>query len=133
MLDRDKVIMMTRMSSYEKGKGKEHLRIGSFFRSDYIWASILKAAFAITVAFVFGLALYIYYNFDEFMSNIYEIDIISILKSFGKYYVIALIVYVGISYLVAFVKYSIAASNLRKYKSNLKKLRKLYKTNEKSV
>lgn len=133
MLDRDKVIMMTRMSSYEKGKGKEHLRIGSFFRSDYIWASILKAVFAITVAFVFGLALYIYYNFDEFMSNIYEIDIISILKSFGKYYVIALIVYVGISYLVAFIKYSIAASNLRKYKSNLKKLRKLYKTNEKSV
>ena len=79
MLDRDKVIMMTRMSSYEKGKGKEHLRIGSFFRSDYIWASIIKAVFSITVAFIFGLALYIYYNFEEFMSNIYEIDIISIL------------------------------------------------------
>ncbi|MCR4618645.1 MAG: hypothetical protein K5669_10755 [Lachnospiraceae bacterium] len=133
MLDREKVIMMTRMSSYEKGKGKEHLRIGSFFRSDYIWSSILKAAFAATVSFVLIAGLYVYYNFEEFMSNIYEMDILAMLKKFGKYYIISLIIYVAVSYLVAFVKYQIAASNIRKYKSNLKRIRKLQKTNEESI
>ena len=127
MLNKEKVILMTRMTAYEKGKGKENLRIGTYFRSDYIWAAILKAVFAITFAFIVGLALYIYYNYEVFLENIYEMDIISLLLSFRKYYFIVLIIYVALAYVVAFVKYAIASSEIRKYKSNLKKIRKLQK------
>lgn len=127
MLDREKVIMMTRMASYEKGKGKDHLRIGSSFRADYIFASILKAIFAITVAFVCGVALYIYYNLEQFMENIYDLDLVAILKGFGKYYLIVMIIYVAICYIVAFIRYAVATGSIRKYKSNLKKLRKMQK------
>ena len=127
MLNREKVIVMTRMASYEEGKGKEHLRICSYFRSDYIGAAILKAAAAVTITFVFAIALYIYYNFEDFMENIYQMDMMSLVKSFGRYYLISLIVYVAISYIIAFVKYLIARSNVRKYKNNLKLTRKLQK------
>ncbi len=127
MLNKDKVIMMTRMSAYEKGKGREHLRIGTYFRSDYIWGAILKAVFAITLSFIFGVAIYLYYNYEEFLENIYEMDFLPILMSFRKYYFICLIVYVAAAYLVAFIKYLIASINIRKYKSNLKKIRKLQK------
>ena len=127
MLNEEKVIAMTRMASYEEGKGKEHLRICSYFRSDYIGAAILKAAGAVTITFVFVIALYIYYNFEDFMENIYQMDMIGLFKTFGKYYLISLIVYVVISYLVAFIKYFIARRNIRKYKNNLKMIRKLQK------
>ena len=127
MLNQEKVIAMTRMASYEEGKGKEHLRICSYFRSDYIGAAILKAAGAVTITFVFVIALYIYYNFEDFMENIYQMDMIGLFKTFGKYYLICLIVYVVISYLVAFIKYFIARRNIRKYKNNLKMIRKLQK------
>lgn len=127
MLNREKVIVMTRMASYEEGKGKEHLRICSYFRSDYIGAAILKAAAAVTITFVFAIALYIYYNFEDFMENIYQMDMMSLVKAFGRYYLISLIVYVAISYIIAFVKYLIARNNVRKYKNNLKLTRKLQK------
>ncbi len=127
MLNREKVIVMTRMASYEEGKGKEHLRICSYFRSDYIGAAILKAAAAVTITFVFAIAMYIYYNFEDFMENIYQMDMMSLVKAFGRYYLISLIVYVAISYIIAFVKYLIARSNVRKYKNNLKMTRKLQK------
>ena len=127
MLNQEKVIAMTRMASYEEGKGKEHLRICSYFRSDYIGAAILKAAGAVTITFVFVIALYIYYNFEDFMENIYQMDMIGLFKTFGKYYLICLIVYVVISYIVAFIKYFIARRNIRKYKNNLKMIRKLQK------
>ena len=127
MLNKEKVILMTRMTAYEKGKGKENLRIGTYFRSDYIWAAILKAAFAITFAFIVGVGLYVYYNYETFLENIYELDIISMLLTFRKYYLITLVIYVALAYVVAFVKYALASSNIRKYKSNLKKIRKLQK------
>lgn len=127
MLNQEKVIVMTRMASYEEGKGKEHLRICSYFRSDYIGAAILKAAAAVTIAFVFVIALYIYYNFEDFMENIYQMDMMGLAKKFGKYYLISLIIYVAISYIVAFIKYIVARTNVRKYKDNLKMTRKLQK------
>ena len=127
MLNREKVILMTRMASYENGKGEENLRIGTYFRSDYIFSSIIKAIFAVTISFVFGLGLYIYYNFEEFLANIYEMDLLALFQSFWKYYLIVLIIYVAISYVIAFIRYMLAVRNIRKYKSNLKKIRKLQK------
>lgn len=131
MLNEEKVIMMTRMASYEEGKGKEHIRIGRYFRSDYVALSIIKAIFAVTISFIFGLAIYIAYNFEDFMERIYEVDLLPIVKGFVRYYLIALIVYVAISYLVCMGKYIIARRNIGKYQSNLKKLKKIDKVQNK--
>ena len=127
MLNEEKVIMMTRMASYETGKGKEHLKIGTYFRGDYVAMSLIKAIFAITFSYVFIIIGYIMYNFDSIMENAFGLDIMATVKPFGKYYLISLIVYVVISYAVCNIKYIIAKNNIRKYKSNLKKLRKIEK------
>lgn len=125
MLNEEKVIMMTRMASYEKGKGKEHLHKGSFFRSDYIALALIKAVLSITISFIFVVAIYIYYNYEKYMEQINELDFVAIGKQIGHYYIFALIIYVAISYLVCNAEYIVARVNLGKYKSNLKKLRKL--------
>ena len=61
------------------------------------------------------------------MENIYQMDMMGLVKKFGKYYLISLIIYVAISYIVAFIKYIVARTNVRKYKDNLKMTRKLQK------
>ena len=132
MLNEEKVIMMTRMASYESGKGKEDLRIGSYFRGDYVASALLKAVFAITFTFAFVIIGYVVYNFETFMENAYTMDVAAIVKSFGKYYLIALIIYVVISYAVCLVKYMLARKNIKKYKNNLKKIRMIDKSLEKA-
>ncbi len=118
---------MTRMASYESGKGKDHLRIGRYFRSDYVALSLIKAIFSITISFIFGVAIYVYYHFEEYMANIYELDFLELGRQFGKYYLILLVVYVAISYIVCMAQYINARVNIGRYKSSLKKLRKINK------
>ncbi|MCQ2526330.1 MAG: hypothetical protein MJ130_06160 [Lachnospiraceae bacterium] len=127
MLNQEKVILMTRMASYESGKGKDHLRIGRYFRSDYVALSLIKAIFSITISFIFGVAIYVYYHFEEYMANIYELDFLELGRQFGKYYLILLVVYVAISYIVCMAQYINARVNIGRYKSSLKKLRKINK------
>ena len=35
MLNEERVVLMTKMASYEANEGKKSLAIGSYFRSDY--------------------------------------------------------------------------------------------------
>lgn len=132
MLNQDKVILMTRMASYESGKGKQHLRIGRYFRSDYVALSIIKAIFSITISFIFGVAIYVYYHFEEYMENIYDMNFAEMGREFGKYYLILLVIYVAISYIVCMVQYINARVNIGRYKSSLKKLRRIDKAQKKT-
>lgn len=132
MLNQDKVILMTRMASYESGKGKQHLRIGRYFRSDYVALSIIKAIFSITISFIFGVAIYVYYHFEEYMENIYDMNFAEMGREFGKYYLILLVVYVAISYIVCMAQYINARVNIGRYKSSLKKLRRIDKAQKKT-
>ena len=127
MISQERIELMTKLAAYEEHEGRRNMETANYFRSDYIGAAILKAAGAVTITFVFVIALYIYYNFEDFMENIYQMDMIGLFKTFGKYYLISLIIYVAISYIVAFIKYIIARSNVRKYKNNLKMIRKQQK------
>ena len=51
MLNEERVILMTRMVSYEKNEGKKNVKVGNYFRSDYIAVQILKWVICATIAF----------------------------------------------------------------------------------
>ena len=79
MLNNEKIRLMTRMASYAdtEGKGNEH--IASFFRSDYVGMQVLKAVICATIAYMIAFAVYIYYDFETFMVNIYKMDLLNFL------------------------------------------------------
>ena len=126
MLNRERVILMTKMASYEAGEGKRNMAIAKYFRSDYVAIQLFKAIISATLSYFLILGLYIYYNFEVFMENIYELDVATIVGSFVRNYVILLVVYLLISYGVCSIKYIMARKKLKRYYSNLKKLKKLY-------
>ena len=78
MINENKVILMTRMASYEQKEGKRCMSIAKYFRTDYVVRHVLKGIIAGTIAFAVCFALYVAYGFEEFMENIYKMDLMII-------------------------------------------------------
>ncbi len=126
MINEDKVILMTRMASYETGKGKKDISILNYFRGDYIGFQVLKSVVAATVSFFMVFAVYIFYNFESLMQEIYKMDLLAFGKSIIILYLCTVGAYGVISYVVYANKYNKARKSLKVYYNNLKKLSGMY-------
>lgn len=126
MLNEERVILMTHMASYESGEGKQNVKIGNYFRSDYITVQVLKAIISATIAFAVVFALYIFYNFEVFMENLNTMDLIAFAKSVVTYYGFTVVTYGGLTYVLSTYRYAKAKNSLKLYYQNLKKLHSLY-------
>lgn len=126
MLSEERIILMTKMASYEQNEGKQNVAVGKYFRGDYIAIQVLKSVFGATIAFAIVFALFIFYDFEYFMQDIYKMDIVTFAQNVLLYYVITVVAYGIISYVVYSYRYSKAKKSLKCYYHNLKKLNSLY-------
>lgn len=126
MLNAERIILMTKMASYEEKEGRRNMTIGKYFRSDYIGIQVMKAVISVTIAFGVVLALFIFYDFEVFMQDIYKMDLITFARNILTYYAAAVVVYGGIVYGVCSYRYAKAKKSLKRYYYNLKKLNSLY-------
>lgn len=126
MLSEDRVVLMTRMASYEKGEGKKNVKIGNYFRSDYVAVQVLKSVICSTIAFGIIFGLYILYNLEELLQDLYTIDLFDYAKNIMIYYGCFVIGYGVLTYIVCSWRYARAKKSLKNYYHNLKKLNSLY-------
>ena len=126
MINEERVILMTKLASYERGPGKKYVAISNFFRSDYIGFQLLKSVIYATMAAAIVVGVYLFYHFEEMMQEVYQLDLIEIGKEGLKYYLILVVVYCVISYAVYSYRYYDARKNIKNYSNNLRKLTKLY-------
>lgn len=126
MLNEQRVVLMTKLASYEANEGKKNMKIGSYFKSDYVAIEILKSLVYGTLAFVLGFGLYILYDFEVFMQDIYKMDLFTFIQNILVYYVITIVVYAVVSYFIYSYRYKRARKSLKRYYHNLKKLSMLY-------
>ena len=126
MLNEERIILMTKMASYEEKEGKKNVAIGSYFRSDYITIQVLKSVLSATIAFFIVFALYILYDFEVFMQDIYKMDLIGFAQDILIYYGVTVVCYGVLSYVIYSYRYAKAKKSLKCYYHNLKKLNSLY-------
>ena len=88
MLNEERIKLMTKMASYEAKEGKRNVSIGNYFRGDYISLQVIKSIISATIAFLIVLALFVFYDFEFFMSDIYKMDLLQLGKT-------VLVVYLG--------------------------------------
>ena len=110
------------MASYESTEGKKNESVAKHFRSDYVGLEVLKAVICATIAYMIAFGVYIYYDFENFMLDIYKIDLWAFASSALKKYVIFVVAYSVIVYIVFTIKYTKARQGLKKYFNNLKLL-----------
>ena len=126
MLNEERIRLMTKMASYEANEGKRNATIGNYYRSDYISKQVIKSFLCATIAFIVVLAMIVFYDFEIFMSDIYNMDLLQLGKSVLVAYVLTTLAYCIISYLVYTHRYASAKKKLKTYYNNLKKLAYLY-------
>lgn len=132
MLNEERVKLMTRMASYESTEGKKNEAVANHFRTDYVGLQVLKAVICATIAYMIVFGVYIYYNFEELMVNIYKMDLWEFAVTIIKTYAFTVIAYALLVYIGFTIKYSKAKQNLKRYFNNLKLLSALY-ANEKDT
>lgn len=126
MLNEERIKLMTKMAAYEEHEEKKNLAIGSYFRSDYISLQVIKSIISATLAFVIGFGVFIFYDFEVFMQDIYKVDLLELGKDLLTSYLIFMGIYAVIAYIVYTYRYNNAKKSLKMYFNNLKHLSKLY-------
>jgi uncharacterized membrane protein len=126
MVNEERVILMTKLASYERGPGKKNVTISNFFRSDYIGFQLLKSVIYATIASAIVFGVYLFYHFEDLMQDVYQLDLVEIGKDVLKYYLILIAVYCVISYIVYSYRYHKARKSLKNYYQNLRKLTQMY-------
>ena len=127
MLNEERVILMTKMSSYEEGEGKRNMSLGRYFRGDYISIQLLRAFFSSTIAYLLGFGLYVLYDFETLIADIYKMDLFVFAKNIIMWYAIFVVGYCVVTYAICAYRYAQAKRSLKLYYHNLKKLDSLYR------
>lgn len=127
MLNEKRIILMTKMASYEANEGRKNVAIGSYFRSDYIGWQVLKSIISATIAFVVVFGMYIFYDFEVFMAGIYKMDLLEFARHVLTMYLWTIGGYAVVSYAVYTIRYTRAVRSLKVYQMNLRRLSDMYK------
>ena len=130
MLNEERIILMTKLASYESGEGKKNTAVGSYFRSDYIGMQVVKSVISATIAFFILFALYVLYDFETFMLEVYKMDLFDFAKSILILYGVFVVGFAVLTYVLYTYRYNKVKKNLKKYYSNLKKLASMYDKNK---
>lgn len=126
MLNEERIKLMTKMASYEANEGKRNMAIGNYFRGDYISLQVIKSVLHATIAFFIVFALFVFYDLEILMADVYKMDLLDMGKTIVIYYLVFVAIYAVISYAVYAYRYAKARKSLKVYYNNLKKLAYLY-------
>lgn len=126
MLSYRKIRLMTQLAIYEKKAGKEDLKLGHYYKSDYTRLNVLKTAITVTICYVFLLAIVAFYKIEYLLDNALTLDY----RALGKTVLIIYLCLMGVYLIATLFGYSIHYQNsrkkLRKYFRMLGRLREIY-------
>ena len=120
------VRLMTKLAIYEKKEGKEDIKLGKFFRRDYVRLKILHNIVAVTIGYLLVLAMIIAYQMEYLIREAVNLDYIGIGKTILGAYVIVVTVYVMTAMVGYGLYYDYSRKKLAKYFRMLRRLRSLY-------
>lgn len=126
MLNEEKIIRMTKLAAFEQHEGRKNLNIVNYYRNDYIGFQVLKSIIAVTISFVAVFVLYLLYNFEELMHDVYKLDLMEFGKSIVIIYLCVACAYGVITYVVYANRYRKARKKLKRYYAGLRALENIY-------
>lgn len=127
MLNNRKIRLMTKLAIYEKEDGKEDIRLGKYYRLDYVRYQMLKTLVAVTFGYLILVLLTILYNAEYLIAEAVKLDYAAIGRTMLGIYLMLVLVFVGLAGIGYTVKYNRSRKKLAKYYQMLKRLRTMYK------
>ena len=126
MVNMRKVRLMTKLAIYEKKEGKEDIKLGKYFRRDYVRLKILHNIVAVTIGYIMVLAMVMAYQMEYLIKEAVNLDYIGMGKTILGIYVIVVTVYIMAAMVGYGLYYDYSRKKLAKYFRMLRRLRSLY-------
>lgn len=130
MVNMRKVRLMTKLAIYEQTEGKEDIKLGKYFRRDYVRLKILHNIVAVTIGYLLVLAMIIAYQMEYLIKEAVNLDYIGMGKIILGVYVIVITVYVMAAMVGYGLYYDYSRKKLAKYFRMLRLLRSMYQEEE---
>lgn len=127
MVNNRKVRLMTRLAIYEEGEGKEDIRLGKYFRRDFVRLQLFKNIIAVTVGYLLLVALYMAYKLEFLISEAVKLDYAAMGRRLLALYLIILVVYIAGSLVFSVLYYNASRKKLAKYFRMLRLMRSFYR------
>ncbi len=126
MVNMRKVRLMTKLAIYEKTEGKEDIKLGKYFRRDYVRLKVLHNIVAVTIGYLLVLAMIIAYQMEDLIREAVNLDYIGIGKTILGVYIIVVTIYTMAAMVGYGLYYDYSRKKLAKYFRMLRRLRSLY-------
>lgn len=130
MVNTRKVRLMTKLALYEKGEGKEDIKLGKYYRRDFVRLKLLQNVVAVTVGYLLILGMIGAYKMEYLIREAVNLDYIGIAKTILGVYIILMTVYLMATMVGYSLYYNYSRKKLAKYFRMLRKLRSMYQGDE---
>lgn len=126
MLNNRKIRLMTKLAIYETKEGKDDIKLGKYYRLDYVRFQLLKTIIAVTVGYLIVVLMLAMYRAEYLIAEAVKLDYATIGKNLLGIYIVVELVFVVATVIGYTLKYNISRKKLAKYYKMLKKLRSMY-------
>ena len=133
MLDEKRIRQMTKLAFFEKEEEKNALRIGRYFRSDYIGKELLKNFIQASIGYVLVVAVMAFYHIEWLVDEIDTVDLQVAAGCLIASYLCFLAVYSIAVYVISTICYQRAQKKLKGYGKELDELQRMYDEQKKST
>ncbi|MCR4839127.1 MAG: hypothetical protein K5897_09395 [Eubacterium sp.] len=122
MLNEEKIRLMTKISIYEKNEEYGDLVLARYYREDFVRLGCIKAILVATLTYWLIVAAYAFYQFEELLAEINNMDYFSVIGKLMLGYIGFLLIIFVFAFLIYNVRYQFAKKGLIRYNRNLKRL-----------
>lgn len=126
MLNENRVKLMTRMARYEKGIGKDDIKISSFYKKDYVSMHVLITLLLTTIGFGMIAGLVVLGNLDSVLQNLTMNKMIVLAGIAVIAYIVFLIGFGVFTSVLHKRKHANAKQRVKQYYRDFARLKKLY-------
>lgn len=126
MLQKERIILMTKLAAFEQRENKKVFRINSYLKKDYVTVNVIMTLFTTSIVYILGCVLFIVARYKELLENVQNVNLLRMAY---------LIVGCWIAFEIAFCLFSAVyyrrkhrkvREKIEAYVSDLRKLEQLY-------
>ena len=126
MLNEEKIRLMTGIAMFEKKANKEIFPVTRYFKSDYIGSRLIRSFLTYSFTCLIGLGMWVLYQIEDILNTMDISVLLASVKHVALFYVVGLLVYLGITWAVYSKRYDTASKSMKIYQAKLRRLEKKY-------
>lgn len=133
MVNKEKTALMTKLALYENIEGKEDIKLGRYYKGDYVRFQVLKTVVAVTIGYLLLVLLVLIYNSEYLIANAVKLDYATMLRAAIGFYAATLTVFIAGAVVGYSLKYTLSRKKLAVYFRMLRRLRIFYKEEDETA